>query len=156
ARVGTDVVLWTFACHPVFRAQMGHVSADFPGHVRAFLRQALGAHTTVLFWQGFSGNLFPSFVRSMQTLAGRFKRRLLGRADTVRAGVWRRWADDLARQVLATVRGIAVRPAVGGLAFRQRALPVERLVPGSATGKFLRAGLLDLGGALRIAGVAAE
>jgi len=156
ARIGPDVVLWNFACHPVFLPRMDHVSADFPGFVRAAVRRVLGAHTTVLFCQGFSGNIFPSFVRSMRTLAGRLKRKLLGRSEAVQPEVWQRWATGLASQVLAAARDIPSQPAVSFLACRRGEIPLEILVPGNATGKRIQAHILDLGAALRIVGMSAE
>jgi hypothetical protein len=156
ARIGTDVVLWTFACHPSFLPQMSHVSADFPGFVRAALRRALGEHTTVLFWQGFSGDVFPSFVASMKTVAGRIQRKLLSRAEVVRAEVWQRWATTLAGQVIAAVRGINSQESAFSLACRRSEIPAEALVPGSATGKRIRAHRVDLGAALRVVGISAE
>jgi hypothetical protein len=156
ARVGEDVVLWSFACHPSFLPRMDHVSADFPGFVRAALRRALGPDTTVLFWQGLSGNVFPSFVYSMKTLAGRLRRKLLGRPEVVAPEAWRRWATALAGQALAAVEGIGEQRPVFSLAARRNEAPVECLVPGSDTGKRVAAHVLDLGEALRVVGVSAE
>jgi hypothetical protein len=156
ARVGPNVVLWGFACHPAFLPRMDQISADFPGFVRAALRRALGAGTTVLFWQGFSGNIFPSFVRSMKTLMGRLRRKLLGRSETVQPEVWQRWAAALAGQVVAAVRSLPFQEAVLSLASRRGEIPSDLLVQGGASARPLRAHVLDLGAALRVVGVSAE
>jgi hypothetical protein len=156
ARIGPDVVLWCFACHPVILPRMDQVSADFVGFVRAALRRDLGAGTTVLFWQGFSGNIYPSYVRSSATLAGRLRLKLLGRAETVRPSAWQRWATGLADQVVAAAQSIPAQEAVCSLAWRRGEIPWEALMPGCGTGKSFRAHVLDLGEALRIVGVSAE
>jgi len=156
ARIGADVVAWTFACHPVFLPRNDQVSADFIGFVRAALRRAFGEKTTVLFWQGFSGNIFPSFVRSMQTLGNRLRRKLLGHTPAVRADVWRRWARILADQVVAAAREIRTQAAVRTVTSRCHQIPAESLIPGSATPKQIGAQVVDFGDALRVVGVTAE
>lgn len=51
-------VLWQFPCHPVAFPDESAISSDYPGHVRSALRKKHG-NISVLFYQGFSGDIRP-------------------------------------------------------------------------------------------------
>ena len=56
-----SAVVWSWACHPTSHYDRTQVSADFPGRVRARLRQLHNDDTLpVLYYQGFSGDLRPN------------------------------------------------------------------------------------------------
>lgn len=53
-------VIWSWACHPVSEPDPNAISADFPGHMRHWLRAKLGnPNLTVLYMPGFSGDIRP-------------------------------------------------------------------------------------------------
>lgn len=52
-------ILWSFPCHPAFYPFPDHVSADFPGSVRAHLRETLGVNCPVIYLPGLAGSAIP-------------------------------------------------------------------------------------------------
>ena len=52
-------ILWSFPCHPAFYPFPNHVSADFPGSVRAHLRETLEADCPVIYLPGLAGSAIP-------------------------------------------------------------------------------------------------
>ena len=52
-------ILWSFPCHPAFYPFPDHVSADFPGTVRAHLRETLGTTCPVIYLPGLAGSAIP-------------------------------------------------------------------------------------------------
>lgn len=156
ARLGTDALIWCYACHPVLLPRLDHVSADYIGTVRAALRHRYGADTTVLFWQGFSGDLYPSFMPHEFSLAAYLLHRFVRRADSVAPRVWRRWTDRLAAQVSATLDRATPRPATGRLHACRIALPIRELLGPPAPDKRLWAHELQLGTDLHVLGMSAE
>lgn len=52
--------IWTWCCHATFAPDHQAVAADFPGHVRAYLREKLGAPSLpVVYLPGFCGDIRP-------------------------------------------------------------------------------------------------
>lgn len=102
-------VVWNYACHPVALPRNNTVSANFPGAVRNEIRNSYGKHVSVLYLQGFSGNLRPSFLVDKGTIAQHVW--TLWRERRLRSLVWRnstetlytQWADKMATAVLRLV-----------------------------------------------------
>ncbi len=159
-RLGSDALIWQYACHPVFLPQRNQVSADYVGLVRRKLRQQFGSELAVLFWQGFSGNTFPSFASRFSGPLARLKRLLSARSRSplpaAPPDVWHRWAEGLASQVVRTAKGMRLKPGLGPLESVRAALPLERLLGPGAAGRQVWAHRLDLGPDLRVIGISAE
>ncbi len=103
----TVALLWNYACHPTDFPERLQVSADYPGVVRARLREAFG-DVPVLFLQGFAGDVRPPFSGTTPSLAGLLHRVLLGPQFRRPAmPEWRAWADGLAARVVAAFRSPA-------------------------------------------------
>ncbi len=155
-RLGSDAVVWNYACHPVFVPELIHVSADFIGVVRRSLRTKLGPKTAVLFWQGFSGDIYPSFAATMESLSARLKRRWFKTSGAVAADVWTRWAERLADHVDHAYSSAAPRPAIGPMRSQRVSCPLTDVLQGATTNKSIWAHRLQLGGEIDILGVSAE
>jgi hypothetical protein len=155
-RLGNQAVLWSCACHPVFGPKRNHVSADFVGRVRAALRQRFGPDLAVLFWQGFSGDLFPSFASALFQPAVGWRRFRAQNPGPVLFSVWDRWTNQLADIVLATVEKTSLVPAIGPLRAERAAISVRDLLGPEAADKSLTAHYLCIGRAIQALGVSAE
>ena len=60
--------IWSLAAHAAFEDTYGAISADFPGHVRAFLKTRFGPKFVSIFVPGLAGSAIPnspakSFIR---------------------------------------------------------------------------------------------
>ena len=59
-------VLWQWACHAVSEPKGQAISADFPGHIRDYLRAKWDAPTLpVLYFPGFSGDIRPDGLSAL-------------------------------------------------------------------------------------------
>jgi neutral ceramidase len=141
-RLGNDAVIWNYACHPVFTPQMNHVSADFIGAVRRALRRRLGPTTAVLFWQGFSGDVYPSFASTMG-------------GDVVDAGAYRRWTDSLASHVAEAYDAATPRNA-GPIRSTRVSCSVNELLADGICDKTVWAQRIRIGPDVDILGLSAE
>lgn len=122
-------VIWHYACHPTDFPDDSAVSADYPGVVRAALREKYGPQTAVVFLQGFAGDIRPpgghgrwtSRARSLAT-GPRFHRMSYAQ--------WRTWSTDIANAILGACDNS--RPIRGELLRSARAeMPLSRLLRGS-------------------------
>lgn len=67
-------VIWSWACHPVSEPDPNAISADFPGHMRQWLREKFGnPNLTVLFMPGFSGDIRPDSKAWLPRLSKLFR-----------------------------------------------------------------------------------
>jgi hypothetical protein len=155
-RLGNEAILWSCACHPVFAPRMNYVSADFVGLVRGALRRQFGANLAVLFWQGFSGDLFPSFAAALFQPPVGLRRFRAQDPGPVPLPLWQHWADDLAGLVLDAAKDADLRPATGSLTARRAVMSVRELLGTEAPEKPLHAHYLGVGGAFQALGVSAE
>ena len=155
ARLGGQALIWNYACHPVFIPRMNHVSADFVGQVRSALRAQFGAATAVLFWQGFSGNIYPSFASTMVGFPARIKR-LLRKPASVDPTIWRDWADRLARQVVESAAQISLAEVRGGVQAARTTIALTDLVGPDAPDKRVTAHQVKIGSELHALGISAE
>jgi hypothetical protein len=151
-RLGAEAVIWNYACHPVIVPQMNHISSDFIGVVRRALRAKLGLKTAVLFWQGFSGDVYPSFAATMFGL----RQRWYGGNETVAADVWTRWTADLAWHVERAHANAVMRPAVGPMRSVRVSCPVSDLLTAGTSDKALWTHRIHIGPEIDILGVSAE
>lgn len=53
----TEAMIWSYACHPVHFVNRLTVTSEYIGIIRQYIKAHLNAQTTVLFMQGFSGDL---------------------------------------------------------------------------------------------------
>jgi hypothetical protein len=155
-RLGSQALIWHYACHPVFTPRLNHVSADFVGFVRSELRKQFGPSLAVLFWQGFSGNTFPSFARILTRPLARIRMRLTRQQVPVPPTVWQRWAQGLAAAVVRTAARVRLTLVNGSLKMTRASMPLERLLPGAARDKVVSAHSILLGPELQVVGVSAE
>lgn len=88
--------LWHWACHAVSEPEKLAISADFPGLVRAHLRQVLGdAELPVMYLPGFSADIRPkSFARLPLLRAGKW------------VGIGLRFARNTAKRQAKLVNGL--------------------------------------------------
>jgi hypothetical protein len=149
-------VLWSYACHPVSFPFALHVSADYPGVVRARFRDRLGDDVPMLFLQGFSGDLRPTATigpgrRPAAVLDVLRNGRVLGRFSE---RDFHSWSESLAGAALsAAERAHEVEPA---LASTTRELALAEIFDGDTDGRRLRAQRLRLGDRLQIVALNAE
>jgi hypothetical protein len=155
-RLGPRVVVWSYACHPVFVPWMNHVSADYVGVVRRVIRRALGPETVVLFWQGFSCDVFPSIAPTPSGTLARLRGLWSHRPSAVAPDVWRHWAGGLAQRVRDTVRRATAPAAVRHIDCARVGMPLWRLLGPDAPDRTVWAHRLDLGPQARVLGVSAE
>jgi hypothetical protein len=155
-RVGSRAVIWHYACHPVFVPWMNHVSADFVGFVRRALRRALGPETVVLYWQGFSADIFPSFAPALTGPVARLRSLWSRRPATVARAVWRHWAGGLGQRVLETARRAAVPAAVRHIHCARVGMPLRNLLGPASAERTVWAHRLDFVPQVQVLGISAE
>lgn len=154
-RLGDDALIWNYACHPVFMPQMDHVSSDYIGVVRQHMRRRLGVSAAVLFWQGFSGDVYPSFAVQVHRRSRSIRRRLLSRRTSIQPEAYRRWSDCLASCVADALDRST--PASGGaIRSRRTRCSLNDLLAGHASDKSLHAHSISIGPDVHILGVSAE
>lgn len=62
-------VLYHYACHPsILGPDNLRITADWPGHTRGALRQALGDHVTVAYLKGAEGNINTGYSAGLSSL----------------------------------------------------------------------------------------
>jgi len=147
-----QAVIWNFSCHPVFMPEMNHVSADFVGYVRDAVRKQLGPETPVLFFQGFSGNLFPSYSMSMfNPITKIFKAPMHLKSNT-----WTTWCNSLSQLVVDTL--LAADPVIcsGNIVAQRKGFPIARILSEERSRKEVMLHYLTLGPAIKLLGVSAE
>jgi len=136
---GLKAVLWSMACHPVGTPGSLRVSSDYPGWVRRHLRFEHSSDLTVVFLQGFTGNIRPDVTRPWHhVLRPRlglysrvnllFNRRIFG---GFRDPSFATWAHSLAQRVSESLKG--GEPLSPQLAADLVAIPMSDLVRGQAT-----------------------
>jgi hypothetical protein len=88
-------VIWHYACHPTDFPDDFALSADYPGVVRAALREKYGPQTAVLFLQGFAGDIRPPGGRRRWIDLPRSA--LVGpRFGAMTYGEWHAWSAKIA------------------------------------------------------------
>jgi len=152
-------VIWNYACHPVGYPERLMVSADFPGVVRAALRQRYGLRIPVVFLQGFSGDTRPGNSDPRRGLVDRLKAVMRGpRFHGFTADEWRCWATGLATAVLRAV-GDATSDgqALPGLVSTGRIeVPIQRFVSDAAPDRSVSFQVANLGDCVILVAISAE
>lgn len=149
------VILWNYACHPTGYPGQLHVSAEFPGIVRQRLRSQYG-NIPVLFFQGFSGDVRPPFVRHVRDLRSWLMWIMRGpRFGSPSLHEWQRWAESLATRVaeIAATQGKALHLEPPSL--KRTMLPAECIATGKASVKRFALHVGDFGD-LCLLGIGAE
>lgn len=152
--------LWNYSCHPVCFPFADRVSADYPGRVRAYLRQRHGAALPVIFLQGFSGNLRPPAFKRPPTGSG-ILRYLAGRVlNGPRFGPftleeWDGWSNGLCRSAASLLPcSTNIEVTCGEVRSARVSIPLEKLgLEGSAP---LTIHAVNLGENIKMIGMSAE
>lgn len=134
---GPLAVLWGVACHPIAQPDRTAVSAEFPGAVRAALRERLGPETAVVFLPGFGGNLRPRLIDHTMPLARRLHSTLTGPwFHTPTGDEYSGWCHEPGRTVASALE---CRAAVDGplLASARAELPMRELARDWTDGRAL-------------------
>lgn len=152
-------VAWKFACHPVGFPDTNDVSAEFPGYARNRLRQEFGDDVTVVFWQGFAGDVRPR-------LSG--KKSWKDRVRDVRGGPsfgeidkkeWLAWCVRISDALVAALRNDGASLS-GNLRVASVAIPLSSLLessqPDATAGHSMRIQKVALGEDYSILFFAAE
>ena len=104
-----DVCIVNYACHPsILRGCL--ISADFPGRVADWIGNRLGRHITVLFLQGFGGNIRPNLLGPKPSLRTNPKEWIVERIEG------RRFKKDGSEQDIVSI-GAAIGKSI--LAIRE-------------------------------------
>jgi hypothetical protein len=150
-------LLWSAACHPTGFPRARHVSAEFPGRVREAARDRLGHALSVLFLQGFAGDIRQRSPETRPVL-----RRI---ARTLRWGPsfcpfdeagWSRWTDALSATVTGTFETEKPMPLFGPIRSACTALDVSLLLDGDNGERPVEFRRLAIGKSLDLWAVAAE
>lgn len=153
---GQRAVLWHYACHPVGFPEPGTISADFPGVVRARLREKLGSDTGVVFLQGFCGDLRPRTAAKPPRLGELAMTVLRGPSfRPFESEEWRVWSDGLSRcalNALESARPQAFSPSAAAV----RKAPLSDLLVGAPASRSIVLQRLDLLGLRTLVTLSAE
>lgn len=147
--------IWNYACHPVCFPGTDAVSSEYPGVVRAAVRERAGANVPVLFLQGFCGDIRPH-VAARRSASTFLKTVVIGpRFGTFDADGWKHWASGI---VDAVLRGkeLAQETSLNGVDVKTNTLPVREIFSGTATPDKIELHGVSLGPDLRFLTVSAE
>jgi hypothetical protein len=150
--------VWSYACHPVASPEGLHVTAEFPGVVRRSLRERFGAHVSVLFLQGFSGDLRPpAFIppgrHPGRRLGALVQGPALGRFSDQG---YERWSGSLAQLVVGLASSADLVEITPALRHRTSSLPLSALIDGEVGQRQLTITQLELSDDLQLFAVSAE
>jgi hypothetical protein len=152
-----QVVLWSYACHPVGFPAKSCVSADYPGVVRHALRAALGTNLPVLFLQGFAGDIRPRELGPPTATARRLAQLIVGQLFTpFTEPEYGAWSGSLARRAVEVARDRACVRQPLTPASAQVRLPLRRLLSGAPEGRTVTLQKVSFGPKLAIAAISAE
>ena len=154
--------LWHYTCHPTAVVPENVVSADYPGAVRAAMRQRFGEIPCV-FVQGFCGDIRPD-IRVSQPIGWRERMRRAFR--TIVSGPsfarpspedWMRWSKGLARAVCDIAQG-SPRSVFSPKSLRtgSAAIALSSFFAGDTPDKPLAAVVIAIGEELEIVALSAE
>lgn len=156
---GPLAVLWHYACHPTAFPPEPLVSADFPGVVRAAIREELGmAELPVVFLQGFSGDIRPRILQQANDPKSTVRRFLEGplfaRTDME---TFKSWSQSMADQVtqLLGKPGTPIQPYLAAARYCTPACEFATPADESQTLPDVSFQRLDLG-SIRITGCSGE
>ena len=150
-------LLWSAACHPTGFPRARHVSAEFPGRVREAVRDLLGPALSVLFLQGFAGDIGQRSPETRPVLRSIARTLHWGPSFCPfdEAG-WSRWADALSATVTGTLATENPMPLSGPIRSASTALDLSRLLDGDNGERPVEFRRLAIGDSLDLWAVAAE
>jgi hypothetical protein len=151
-------VLWNFACHPSMFPLHRFVSADFPGVVRAAIRDHYNnASLPVIYLQGFSGDVSPRvYGRSARTIRGGIFRVLNGTVfGEINPDEFAAWSSALVQDVRRILRQ-APRPLSAKLRCSETSLSLSDLIECGPLDRQLRLQRIALSEHLQMIGITAE
>jgi len=155
--------IWHYTCHPTAVVPIDVISADYPGAVRAMLRQRFGEIPCV-FAQGFCGDIRPNVTPAPRKSSFRERLGRLARIvasgnlfPNVGAADWVVWSRSLASAVDDIVKGdpaTAILPE--SLWIGAASIPIDRFFSGSIPDKLLSVRIIEIGDELEIVVLSAE
>jgi len=153
-----QAIVWSYACHPVAFPHGLHVTAEFPGVVRRYLRECFGANVPVLFLQGFAGDLRPPAIIAPgrhpgRRLAAVFQGQALGRFSEPG---YEEWSGSLAQLVAGCATSPDLEEVTPILRHRTSSLPLSALIEQASGQRELRITRLALSDDLQLLAVSAE
>jgi neutral ceramidase len=148
-------IIWNYACHPNAFHDRIQISAEYPGVVRSRLRAEFGK-IPILFLQGFSGDVRPSFPGTPSGITGLARRVLLGPQFRNPAQCeWEQWSNSLADCVASIARSPDMRLEISFPMSKRVEIPTHEFSSSDGANKSLFWHLLDCGG-FRVVGINAE
>ena len=155
--------IWHYTCHPTAVVPIDVISADYPGAVRATLRQRFGEIPCV-FAQGFCGDIRPNVTpaprkSSFRERLGRLVRIVASGNlfPNVGAADWVSWSRSLANAIDDIVKGdpaTTILPET--LWIGAASIPIDRFFSGSIPDKLLSVRIIEIGDELEIVVLSAE
>lgn len=133
-------IVWAFACHPTGYPESGKISSEFPGVVRATLRERFGADLPVIYAPTCMGDVRPRTGPRRRGLRRAVDLAVYGpRAGGFDVAEWEAWAGGLARDVSGTLAGSEGEPiANSAIVVSEVSIPTSQLVEGRCpTGEFV-------------------
>lgn len=99
----TLALLWNYACHPVCFPSTDNVHPEYPGIVRAKIRNHLNAQIPIIFLPSFMGDTRPNFIQKFPLSPRKLLRRLIDGPIFYQPSLptWHNWSDSLAQKILA-------------------------------------------------------
>ena len=90
-------LFWSYPCHPVCQPYKGAISSDFPGDVRASMRQIYPKLGAVAYLQGFCGDVRPNITMRLDTLKSILLWVLKGGRNfgSFNSVSWKAWTSEL-------------------------------------------------------------
>lgn len=130
-----SAVLWNYTCHPVCYFIEDHVSADYPGVVRATLRKHFG-DIPCLFLPGFAGDIRPRILAEGGGLKHLLRRAVqgdyFGRANADR---WKSWTEGIASAATAASSNAVEWDSNGHIHTTQITIPFDSIQTSPAAGR---------------------
>lgn len=151
-------VLWNFACHPSNFPLRDCVSADFPGVVRAAIRNHhANPSLPVIYLQGFSGDASPQMSgRLSRTLQGRIFKLLNGRVfGDITPEEFSGWSGELTQQVCRVLHH-PPRTLHARLNCSESSVPLSELIEGIQRDRPVRLQRIALSDDVQLIGLGAE
>jgi len=155
-------VLWHYCCHPTAVVPQNVISADYPGTVRAAMRERFG-DIPCIFVQGFCGDIRPN-IRISHHIGWRERaRRMIGAAVSgpsfarPTAEEWMRWSRSLATAVCEIAQGSPSKAfSPTHLRTGSAQIPLSDFFAGTAPDKPLAVQVIAFGEELEMVALSAE
>lgn len=140
----TTAVVWHYTCHPTGFPDALKISADYPGMVRGALRQRFGKNTTVIFLQGFAGDIRPVSAASPGGMLALLRRVVQGpRFHDMSMDGWLGWSAMISEGVMRAIVSAQLVPDIAPAAGRISSTPLDALLAGAGQNRAVEIQHLD-------------